>query len=451
MRLRFDRGTLLFDGAISHQAMIALPGVRWDARVGAYRAPAHRRREILECCRDGGVRISDALSGFRPPPGRFSALPLRPYQSAALRAWRLADRRGIVVLPTGSGKTRVALAALHELRVATLCLVPTRVLLEQWYRALSQIYDGQVGRLGDGERTLRPITVSTFESAYRRMPDMGDRFELLVVDEAHHFGGNTRDDALQMCVAGARLGLTATPEHGAANRGLTRLIGPIVYEQRVQDLVGRYLADFDQRVINVELTPQERRRYDEDWERFRRVFRPFMWEHPGAGWTDFHRSASQTEQGRQGLEAWRRARRLLAYPQGKAEALDRLLRRHRDARLLVFTADNETAYAIARRHLIMPITCDIGRPEREEVLHWFRQGELRALVSARVLNEGLDVPDADVAIVVGGTRGQREHVQRIGRVLRPAPGKHARVYELVVLESREEAVAHQRREGLVSR
>ena len=63
----------------------------------------------------------------------------------------------------------------------------------------------------------------------------------------------------------------------------------------------------------------------------------------------------------------------------------------------------------------MPLTCDIGRPERDDVLERFRRGDLRALVSARVLNEGLDVPDADVAIVVGGALGEREHVQRIGR------------------------------------
>ena len=119
--------------------------------------------------------------------------------------------------------------------------------------------------------------------------------------------------------------------------------------------------------------------------------------------------------------------------------------------MLVFTADNETAYAIARERLIMPITCDIGRAEREDVLDRFKKGELRALVSARVLNEGLDVPAADVAIVVGGTQGQREHVQRVGRILRPATGKRALVFELVVRRTGEVFQARNRRKGLVSR
>jgi superfamily II DNA or RNA helicase len=120
-------------------------------------------------------------------------------------------------------------------------------------------------------------------------------------------------------------------------------------------------------------------------------------------------------------------------------------------RLLVFTGDNETAYHIAQTHLIMPITCDIGRAERADALERFRRGELRALVSARVLNEGLDVPAADVAIVVSGTQGQREHVQRVGRILRPADGKRALVYELVVRGTSEIAQSLKRRRGLVSR
>ena len=128
-----------------------------------------------------------------------------------------------------------------------------------------------------------------------------------------------------------------------------------------------------------------------------------------------------------------------------------LLQRHRGNRVLVFTADNDTAYAIAREQLVMPLTCDIGRQERDDVLERFRHGELRALVSARVLNEGLDVPDADVAVVVGGALGEREHVQRVGRLLRPSEGKRAVVYELVKRNTVEVGQARRRRQGLVAR
>jgi superfamily II DNA or RNA helicase len=117
--------------------------------------------------------------------------------------------------------------------------------------------------------------------------------------------------------------------------------------------------------------------------------------------------------------------------------------------MLVFTHDNETAYAIAREHLIMPMTCDIDRQEREEALAAFRAGQLTALVSAQVLNEGIDVPDAEVAVIVGGVRGAREHVQRVGRLLRPSPGKHAFVYELVITGTHELRKSTERRRALL--
>ena len=90
------------------------------------------------------------------------------------------------------------------------------------------------------------------------------------------------------------------------------------------------------------------------------------------------------------------------------------------------------------------ITADIDRREREDVLARFRDGRVRVIASPRVLNEGIDVPDARVAIVVGGALGAREHRQRVGRVLRPQPGKRAVVYELVAEGTVDDARARAR-------
>ncbi len=184
---------------------------------------------------------------------------------------------------------------------------------------------------------------------------------------------------------------------------------------------------------------------------FTGVYTEFHRAAPGANWADFSRHAARTPEGRRALMAWRQMRRVLSFTQAKRDALRGLLDRHRDSKVLVFTADNETAYAIAREDLVMPLTCDISRQEREEVLDRFRGGELRTLVSARVLNEGLDVPDADVAIIVGGALGEREHVQRVGRLLRPGEGKRAVVYELITRNTFEVGQARRRRRGLVTR
>lgn len=447
MRLLFDHGTLVL-AEPPDARLDFVPGLLWDPRVALFRAPAFRYAEVLDALKSRGFTCKDeAAPRSTPALGAFRELPLRSYQQAALVSWQVADTRGLVVMPTGSGKTRVALAALAAGR-RTLCLVPTRALLQQWLTQLSAVYSGPIGCLGDGQRAVEAITVSTFESAYRLMPLIGDRFELLVVDEAHHFGVGVRDEALEMCTAPSRLGLTATPPDAAALHRLSELLGPVVYQIGVSDLTGSYLADFELVVIPLGLNAEERQSYDADYRQFSELNRRFRQLHPHGTWQELVAVAAQSAEGRAALAAGRRARRIVSFTRAKARAIGTLLARHRSARVLIFTADNAAAYAIAAEQLIMPITCDISRGERERALEAFRRGELRALVSARVLNEGIDVPDADVAIIAGSTFGEREHVQRVGRLLRPAPGKRAVVYELVTIATSEVWRAAARRRAL---
>ena len=458
MRLRFDRGTIVLQGVPPDLPVAELPGLRWDPRVGLWRAPAYRYRALQAELRRRRLTVDDEVAATAPSPAPWRPVSLRPYQEAALDAWSLAGCRGVVALPTGSGKTRVAEAAIARSRLRTLCLAPTRALVDQWRGVLASSYGGPVGCYGDGVRVLQPVTVATFESAYRHMARLGDQFDLVVVDEAHHLEQGEREEALEMAVARARLGLTATPSRDpAASRRRARLIGPVVYELGIADLAGTYLAELEYVILPLDLTDQERRDYSACMAQFRPLYAALG---PAAsrgsaasrgGWAELSRLARLLPEGRQALDALRRARRLLAYTRAKADMLGALLQRHRTSRVLVFTADNPTAYAVAREHLVAPLTCDVGRTERREVLRRFRDGELRALVSTRVLNEGLDVPDADVAVIVGGSAGAREHVQRVGRLLRPGDGKSAVVYELVTRGTLEVQQSRRRERGLAAR
>jgi superfamily II DNA or RNA helicase len=455
LRLEFDRGTLKLE-ASAPSALEDLPGVLWDARTASYRAPPWLYAGLVRDLRARGLELDDEVDDQLGHGGKGSVsaaswqpISLRPYQQAALSAWELAGRRGVIALPTGSGKTRVAIAAMKGAAASCLCLVPTRVLLHQWREEIARCYSGPVAVWGDGQRGRAAITVITFESAYRYMHRLGGAYSLLVVDEVHHFGQGLRDEALEMAVAPHRLGLTGTPPQGELARArLAALIGPTVFEQSVRDLAGSYLADFDLVVMRLPLDADERLAYEREMSAFRAAYRSFMRFRPDGSWEEFTRVAKSTREGRAALAGWRAGRRLLALTRGKAAALAALLDRHRHGRTLVFTADNDTAYAIARRHLVMPVTCHIQREERDQALGRFRSGELRALVSSRVLNEGIDVPDADVAVIVGGSQGEREHSQRIGRLLRPAPGKRAIVYELVADGTSETRQAERRRRGL---
>ena len=448
MELVFDRGTLLVVEPDEGFATEALPGAVWDPRVSLFRCPGYRYREVRAHLRGAG-HVTDAVRARIGARERQAPPELRPYQAAALAAWRVAGGRGLIVRPPGAGKTRVATAAIAATGLPALCVVPTRVLMHQWIGALRAVCSPHhLGCLGDGRREVRRVTVATSESAYRHMDRIGDRFGLLVVDEAHHFGAGVRDEALEMAVAPFRLGLTATPPDEAPLARLEILLGPIVFRRVVDDLTGRYLAEYERITLHLDLTPAERLEYEREMSAFREVHRAFFRLAPGASWTDFAKAANRSPAGLRAMASLRRARRVLAYPAAKSRMVTELLRQHAASKVLLFTADNETAYRVAREQLVMPITCDIGRAERAAALERFRRGELRALVSARVLNEGVDVPDADVAVVIGGSHGAREHVQRIGRVLRPAPGKRAAVYELVVRGTTEVRGARRRGAGL---
>jgi superfamily II DNA or RNA helicase len=449
VRLDFDRGTITLSGCSEAQAA-SMPGVLWDPRAGVFRAPGHRYSPLKETLTRAGHSVQDRvrLVGGDPVQG-WKPVELRSYQAAALSSWEVAGARGLVVLPTGSGKTRLAIAAMARHRRRVLCMVPTRVLLEQWRRALGEFYRGPIGQYGDGTRDAGPVTVATFASAFHHMETLGNRFDLVIIDEAHHFGTGANAEALELCIAPARLGLTGTPpsDPGRRNR-LEELIGPEVYHLRVSDLTGEFLAPLRIVTLPLDLSPEERRAYSEEVAAYHPVVRHFFRYSQRASWRDFQTAALRTDEGRRALAAWRRSRRLVAFTEGKRAALARLLVEHGRQRLLIFTGDNDTAYSIAREHCIMPITSAIGRLERREGLDRFREGALRALVSAQVLNEGIDVPDADTAILVGGRLGTREYLQRVGRLLRPARDKEALVYELVTRGTHEVRDASRKRRGL---
>lgn len=440
--VRFERGTLVMDEGID-----GVPSVLWDPRTRTWRAPAHRLSSLRKELAARGTRLVDPGSQWSIAPRDSARLALRDYQKQSLAAWSGFERNGVIVLPTGAGKTRVAIAAILETGLPAVILCPTRALAATWVSELERWLGGPIGLLGDGERRIERVTVMTFESAYRHMDTFGDRFGLLVVDEVHHFGSGARIEALEACPAVARLGLTATvaPLQAKHMARIDDVVGHIVFEMSFGDLVGEHLAPVNIQRVAVQLEPDERVRYDEGSRPFREFARRFFAMYPGADYESMTRALSQSPEGRRVLAGHAKASELAAFPRAKRALVTQLLGMHRDDQCLVFTAFVESAYAIARDNLIPVITGETSVAERREVLDRFAAGRYRAIASARVLNEGIDVPDARIAIIVAGTLGPREHVQRIGRVVRPARGKRAVVYELVTAGTSDERRARDRR------
>src|SRR5215218_6423292 len=406
IKLFYESGTLVATGA--SRSDLPDPFV-WDGRTRLWRAPASAYRDAVLRLRESEIPHEDLAAAFeRLTLESRVALAPRPYQKEALAAWRQGELRGVVVLPTGAGKTAVAVEAIERVGRSTLVVVPTLALLKQWYSVLADSFGSSVtvGLLGGGYHEITPLTVTTYDSAYIHAERYGGRFALVVYDEVHHLPAPKNAIIPKMLLAPYSLGLTATQER---------------FEYAQADAVYR---DF----LNKHRLPM---RSPEDWQRFILV------------------AATSHSGGREALLAARRRREIQEGAMRKGATLETLLRRHWDDRIIVFAKSVEEVYSLSQRFLIPGVTYETPARERKEILDRFREGRYRAVIASDVLNEGVDVPDAGVAVILAGSASRREYVQRLGRILRPREGKRAILYELVTAQTGEEFTARRRKEAVL--
>ena len=443
--MRYDAGTLVIE---SDALTTVPPQFEWDARVEKYRAPAMAREQVLRYLADRSLEVEDASS-----QARSLDLTLRteytphPYQKEALDAWLKAGGRGSVVLPTGAGKTFVALGAIAAIGRSSLVVAPTIDLMSQWYSLLVDSFGVEVGILGGGYHELRDLTVSTYDSAYIYAGEYGNRFDLLVFDEVHHLPSRKHQHIPLMSTAKYRMGLTATYERqDGAHSVLGYLIGPIVYRLGVKDLKGEYLSDYETVRIRAALTPDEAERYKESAKQYYGFLRRSGMKPFGPGWGEFIKMSAYDEDARAALLAKQEMKRIVFNSERKLEILDSLLKQHFSDKVIVFTEQNDLVYRISREFLIPAITHQTKTRERKWILDGFKGDAFRAIVTSKVLNEGIDVPSAKVAIILSGSASPREHLQRLGRILRKASSlQTALLYEVVTSATTETNVSSRRR------
>ncbi|HYE15915.1 MAG TPA: DEAD/DEAH box helicase family protein [Pyrinomonadaceae bacterium] len=446
--LRFDSGTLLLDGA-GEGARVPVP-FKWDERVLRWRAWGWAYRDVVRELKRAGTVYEDRARGYFEFdfPTKLLAEP-RPYQREAIEEWRQAGSRGVVVLPTGAGKSLVAQMAIERVKRSTLVVVPTIDLMNQWYDLLLSCFDAEVGLIGGGYFEVGALTVTTYASAFRFMERLGDRFGLVIFDECHHLPSGVHRCAAEFSIAPFRLGLTATPERADGGEALLeQLIGPFVFRRETHELAGEYLSGYSVVRLRVELSAEERAAY----ERERDIFRGFL-KSRGLGlstlrgWQAFVAESARSPEGRRAMMAYRESRRIALGTGAKLRVLAELLQRHRREKVLIFTAENEMVYRISQEFLVPAVTHETGVKERRAWLEAFNRGEVMALVTSKVLNEGVNIPDASVAVVLSGSGSTREHVQRLGRILRKLPGKEATLYEVVTQGTTEENISRRRGSG----
>ena len=434
--LAFSRGTLVLTG-LPYSALPA--GLAefgdWDPRLPAWRGDALHYPRVVQILQQSRQQLEDTVPDW--PAVRWPQVqvhPLRDEQRQAVAAWR-SRGSGYVVMPTGTGKTEIALTIMAQQSLSTLVVAPVRDLMYQWHRRILAGLGYDAGVIGDNAYRVRPVSVTTYDSAYLHMDRLGNRFGLIVFDECHHLPGPQRRDAACMCAAPFRLGLTATPERADDRHvDLAWLIGPEVYNLPLAEVAGRSLARYEVVRIPVYLS-----------DVVRRYMHARRRENPNYRWQDVCADTARTPEARAALQAYRARQAIEDRAQEKLRVLEDLFRLHQGEPCLVFTGSNAMAREVSRRFLVPCLLSHCGKQERLEVLEGFGSGSYPALVANQVLDEGVDLPEVKVAVVIGGSSSTRQAKQRLGRILRRSGNLQARLYEIVCADTKDVQRSRRRR------
>jgi len=328
----------------------------------------------------------------------MDTVSLLPFQEKAVVEWLKNGKCGVIELPTGAGKTYIALWLIAFLRVTTLILVPTVALLRQWKKRIEEHLGVGVAVYGDKRKEIGAITVTTYESAKVLLSHYRTFFMFIVADEVHHVPAETLVKALIDAVAPFRLGLTATMWRSDKKEPVAfELIGPPVFRATYEQLKD-YFPPVEIVKVEVNVPVEVAKRIN--------------------------------------AMKKRDAEKIIARSGYRISAVVKILR-ERKGKAIVFTRYIESArkMAIAIAHntdrTVAVITSKTKREIRKRVLDDFRNGIINTIVTVRALDEGLDVPDVEIVILAGTSKAQRQLVQRIGRGMRPGK-KRLVVFDIIL-------------------
>ncbi|HDH41063.1 MAG TPA: ATP-dependent helicase, partial [Candidatus Altiarchaeales archaeon] len=211
-------------------------------------------------------------------------------------------------------------------------------------------------------------------------------------------------------------------------------------------LSGKHLAEYSLKRIYTELTDEEKIEYKKNYNYYRNYLRThnISLRNP-RDFKFFIMRTGRDPEARKALLARHRARKIALNSSSKLRVLSRLLQKHSKDRVIIFTEHNDLVRMISHKFLIPSIIHTTRKEERQDVLKKFKQGIYPRIVSSKVLDEGVDVPEANIGIILSGTGSKREFIQRLGRILRKKENKKAVLYEIVSRETTEVRSSYRRR------
>jgi superfamily II DNA or RNA helicase len=446
-KLFFDKGTI----RIEDSKLVRIPGTKFDDRNKAFRSYGLNYSEIIKYLEKSNLDFVDNVPDFIPSPVfQIKDLELRDYQKQAIHNWEKSSMKGCVILPTGAGKTAIGIKAIQKVNASALVVVPTIDLMEQWVNNISKYLSTgnnknsqniTIGKLGGGEDNLQAITVATYDSAYLRASTIGNQFKLIIFDEVHHLPALGYRSIAEQFIAPYRLGLTATIEReDELHELIPYLTGGVVFRLGSQELSAqKYLAEYVIDRIQVNLTQEEQTEYEANHTKFLTNLRQLGFKVPSM--YNFKRlimMSNKNKIAREAMLARNKANEIALNSKAKIDELQKILQQNKKIKTIIFTQNNKMVYTLSNKFLIPNITYRTIKEERRDVLDGFKSGRYNVVVTSRVLDEGVDVPDAELGIIMSGTGSGRELIQRLGRILRPKQdGRKARLVELVSKHTRE--------------
>jgi superfamily II DNA or RNA helicase len=454
--LRYDNGTILISGNIH------IPFTSVDPRTHSLRAEGLDYQNIIEYLKRSEIEYDDnKVLDLIPSPNisvdetNSQHMILRDYQKKALDNWAKAAKRGCVVLPTGAGKTVIGVKAIEMVNSASIVIVPTIDLMDQWTDVLSKYFPYmKIGNLGGGSDDIQAITVSTYDTAYIRASSLGNKFALIIFDELHHLAAPGYRSIAERFASPFRLGLTATIEReDNLHKDFPRLVGGgIVFQAHAGELArDKHLASYEIERRQVEMLPEEIEVYKKNFGVYQVCLKKLglRMNYTGA----FRRlimMSGRNSIAREAILARNKAMDIALNSKSKIEELRKILSENKGLKTIIFTQHNKLVFEISDRFLIPFITHKSSKAERQDALSGFKEGRYNALVTSKVLDEGVDVPDAELGIIVSGTGSSREFIQRLGRLLRPKSdsNKKAKLVEIISSGTREIGTSTKRKRAL---
>ena len=349
---------------------------------------------------------------------------LRPYQEEAYEAWVSRGRRGVVIAPTGTGKTVIAIHAIKASNMDTLVVVPTERILKTWltaFRRFGLVATAYYGRV----KTLSRLTVSIYNSVVLH-PEVVEKFKMVVLDEVHHVASEVFSQILAMVEGKDVMSLTATlKREDGLHHAITAKL-PVVYVLDLKTAVENgYVSPIDIMSVPAPLTQVEKMSYAGIERKIRQLQQAIRWNKL------LGKPVKPLEEKLHILLG--RRRQFLSHILSKREKTLEVVRKEGNADRILLFSESIASIEWLKEYLVQNgVPSETyhslkSEAERDRVFGGWGS-RFKVLLAVRALDEGVDVPEVGVGVIIASGKSTRQLVQRQGRLLRPVEGKKARLY-----------------------